>query len=510
MSLGAPPTLLEGPIAPLREAQPTAMSAWRTPGHFAMPNSMAAASFCARQRHATAYATLFTGQAARPRRTTSAGNTFIGSKMFRRDHSSLPEHALLRPIQLLLVLHRSIRRVEQCRRDFLVLLGTGVVLPEKERAALAREPGLRLVPTPPVFEGVPTADKLHAWALTSYSQLLVLDSDVMVLRPLDGLFAEHERAMMAGSTELVIAHHPYDALQAQCGVPPASRGVAALLLLRPNHTLQRELLSFLQTRFTQPHQLMYADQTGLMCFFHNRSTAHTLPCHFLYDADNPLRRLDQWVKQCRLHLGQHLRRQCLAPDPVACAPKRDVPHSLCAKTAAHLTQRCAWSKTAARGVYAVHFKAKGKPWPPSRQAVDAQCRPLMMGRLRAVHVVERDCGGRKVHDELERALTWDEDVVWRLEGGRHAGRCVTTTNGARVLWAARHGGSVPRICCHYRMLLAAEWNEVLVGPNRSDASRREYERAEALRCAAGKRWACHSERLLAVGTTVHATRESTL
>ena len=110
---------------------------------------------CARQRHATAYATLFTGQAARPHRTTSAGNTFIGSKMFRRDHSSLPEHALLRPIQLLLVLHRSIRRVEQCRRDFLVLLGTGVVLPAKERAALAREPGLRLVPTPPVFEGVP-------------------------------------------------------------------------------------------------------------------------------------------------------------------------------------------------------------------------------------------------------------------------------------------------------------------------------------------------------------------
>lgn len=468
-----------------------------------MPNfSKVTSSFCARQQHTTAYATLFTGQAARPRSAASAGNTFIGSKMFRRDHSALPEHALLRPVQLLLVLHRSIRRVEMCRRDFLVLLGTGVLLPEKERAALAREPGLRLVPTPPVFEGVPTADKLHAWALTNYSQLLMLDSDVMVLRPLDGLFAEHERAMVAGSTELVIAHHPYDALQAQCGVSLVFRGVAALLLLRPSHTLQAELLSFLRTRFTQPHQLMYVDQTGLMCFFHNRSTAHTLPCHFLYDADNPLRRLDRWEKQCRLHLGQHLRRQCLAPDAAACAPEGDALDPLCAETATHLTQRCAWSAAAARGVYAVHFKAKGKPWPPSRQAVDAKCRPLMMGRLRAVRVVEggthpagaqRVGGAAEVHDELQRTLTWDEDVVWRPEGGRHGGRCVTTADAAHVLWAARHGGNVPRICCHYRMLLAAEWNEVLVGINRSDASRREYEKAEALRCAAGKRWACHAE-----------------
>ena len=461
-----------------------------------MPNfSKVTASFCARQRHVTAYATLFTGQAARPRSATSAGNTFIGSKMFRRDHSALPEHALLRPVQLLLVLHRSIRRVELCRRDFLVLLGTGVLLPEKERAVLASEPGLRLVPTPPVFKGVPTADKLHAWALTNYSQLLVLDSDVMVLRPLDGLFAEHERAMLTGSTELVIAHHPYDALQAQCGVSLAFRGVAALLLLRPSHTLQAELLSFLRARFTQPHQFMYVDQTGLMCFFHNRSTAHTLPCHFLYDANNPLRSLDRWVKQCRLHLGQHLRRQCLAPDAAACTPKRDALDSLCAITAEHLTQRCAWSATAARGVYAVHFKAKGKPWPPSRQAVDAHCRPLMMGRLRAVHVVERGTRRAGAQHVLERALAWDEDVMWRTEVGRHGGRCVTTADGARVLWAARHGGSVPRICCHYRMLLAAEWNEVLVGINRSDASRREYEKAEALRCAAGKRWACHDEGL---------------
>ena len=475
-----------------------------------MPNfSKVTASFCARQQHTTAYATLFTGQAARPRSAASAGNTFIGSKMFRRDHSALPEHALLRPVQLLLVLHRSIRRVEMCHRDFLVLLGTGVLLPEKERAALASEPGLYLVPTPPVFEGVPTADKLHAWALTNYSQLLVLDSDVMVLRPLDGLFAEHERAMMAGSTELVIAHHPYDALQAQCGVPLAFRGVAALLLLRPSHTLQAELLSFLRARFTQPHQLMYVDQTGLMCFFHNRSTAHTLPCHFLYDADNPLRRLDRWEKQCRLHLGQHLRRQCLASDAAACAPEGDALDPLCAETATHLTQRCAWSAAAAHGVYAVHFKAKGKPWPPSRQAVDAKCRPLMMGRLRAVRVVEggthpagaqRVGGAAEVHDELQRTLTWDEDVVWRPEGGRHGGRCVTTADAAHVLWAARHGGNVPRICCHYRMLLAAEWNEVLVGINRSDASRREYEKAEALRCAAGKGWACHGE-----GLSTHPT-----
>ena len=138
-------------------------------------------------------------------------------------------------------------------------------------------------------------------------------------------------------------------------------------------------------------------------------------------------------------------------------------------------------------------KAKGKPWPPSRQAVDAKCRPLMMGRLRAVRVVERGTRRAGAQHVLERALAWDEDVMWRTEVGRHGGRCVTTADAAHVLWAARHGGNVPRICCHYRMLLAAEWNEVLVGINRSDASRREYEKAEALRCAAGKRWACHAE-----------------
>ena len=57
----------------------------------------------------------------------------------------MPLHRVLRPAQLILVLLRSLRRVERrCRRDFIVLLGTHVRVPLFERRMLKRA-GARFV-----------------------------------------------------------------------------------------------------------------------------------------------------------------------------------------------------------------------------------------------------------------------------------------------------------------------------------------------------------------------------
>ena len=79
--------------------------------------------------------------------------------MFQRDATSLPEHCLLRQVQMVLVLLRSIRRAERvCQRDFILMLGAHVQIPFDERGVLERE-GVRFVTVRPLMPGVPTADK---------------------------------------------------------------------------------------------------------------------------------------------------------------------------------------------------------------------------------------------------------------------------------------------------------------------------------------------------------------
>ena len=189
---------------------------------------------------ATAYVTLWSG--SKPQRSghLSSGlapkSTYMRT-MYASDTTSLPEHRILRQVQLILVLLRSLRRVERryCR-EFIVLLGTEVHVPLFERSVLESE-GVRFHTVPPLLPGVPTADKLWIWsALRNYTQCLVLDSDVMVLKPIDDLFGRAE--------ELTIAHHPYDHLQAQCGIPLERRGVAAMFVMRPNAAIFDEYLTY--------------------------------------------------------------------------------------------------------------------------------------------------------------------------------------------------------------------------------------------------------------------------
>ena len=80
------------------------------------------------------------------------------------------------------VLLRSLRRHEHtCRRDFVLLLGTSASLPRDTEQGLLADGAAGggrtvIVRVPPIRQGVPTLDKLHAWALTDYTSLAFVDS----------------------------------------------------------------------------------------------------------------------------------------------------------------------------------------------------------------------------------------------------------------------------------------------------------------------------------------------
>ena len=400
----------------------------------------------------TAYVTVWTGAAPPRDNGTAPKGTFFMSMKNSRDFTSLPLHRVLRPAQLILVLLRSLRRVERrCRRDFIVLLGTHVRVPLFERRMLKRA-GARFVLAPPLLPGVPTADKLWIWRLLgNYSQCLVLDSDVMVLQPLDDLFGRPE--------EVTIAHHPYDTVQAQCGIPLERRGVAAMIVMRPNATAFEEYVGYVQRRLHGREQLMYADQTGLMCYF-GLDRTRTLPCSYLFDVANPLLSPGQakWKGNCLRLLGRHLRMQCLnGSSQQACRPAGGVP-ATCRAVLDHLHGQCEWRRVAS-SVRAVHFKGKVKPWPglPGHK-----CRRVMHGPLRMQGGAAGD-GGSAVSalDDLEWAANASQP-----EGG--AGVCVSGSTRAPVFWARGEGKpstaemvAVPRKCCHLHTLLSAEWNGLL-------------------------------------------------
>jgi hypothetical protein len=345
-------------------------------------------------------------------------------------------------VSMLIVLLRSLRKVETCRRDFVVLLGTEIPLSKEHQDLLTNE-GMILHPTAPIIPGVPTADKLHVWRLTQYSQCVILDQDTMALRSIDEVFG--------GKGELTIAHHPYDHTQAQCGIPIGARGIAAMIVMRPNVATFDAMLAYLRRRF-KAEQLLFSDQTGLMCFFGNKS--RTLPCPFVYDvAMTSELWLPKWEHNCRRFGQQHVLRNCLADVPDGC--QRWAGAHICAETIEHVQRDCSWA-AAAPEVRLAHFKGNIKPWPTGA------CRFFRYG-MPVVRPPSTADNSPRVPLEPTDRLVWNSS--WPLESGGSAGRCISTRWKLPVYWARDKVDPIaPRKCCGSHVLMSARWNTILANP----------------------------------------------
>ena len=364
----------------------------------------------------TAYVTVMTAH-----NQTVGPSTYLGGK---KGGSVSARHS--QQVQLVIVLARSLRSVETCRRDFIVLLGTQSPLSDHHRRLLLNE-GLILVPTPPIIPGVPTADKLHAWRLTNYTQCAILDVDQIALRPIDDAFGTF--------SELTIAHHPYDHLQAQCGIGVAERGIAALMVIRPSLTTYNALMAYLLKRF-RADQLLYSDQTGLMCFFANRS--ETLPCHYVYDVSMTTALwLPRWMKNCRLHRKQHVLRNCLSDVRDRCQGLAN--RQMCDETSAHIRKHCVWPPAAAATeLRAFHFKGSKKPW-----HIAEKC-PLIRKGVASMEA-RSGSSGRPIVAAADQ-IRFDEET----------GRCMAFPDGLPVRWTGREEAIGPR-CCNTLTVVAAQW-----------------------------------------------------
>ena len=209
----------------------------------------------------TAYVSLLTMHGG------NATSTFIAKHTGGRRTASRLDSTLHMQAKLVLVLVRSLRWTERCRRDFVLLLGGGVALRDKDRSDLEAE-GTRFVTMPaPVVRGVPSMDKLHALHLTSYSRLLVLDADIMVLQSLDSLLTSH-----APPGQLTMGHHPYDLQQSACAIPVEARGVGGMLVFQPSSSTYEALVAYIVRKYDAPHLAHYSEQTGVACFAHERRT----------------------------------------------------------------------------------------------------------------------------------------------------------------------------------------------------------------------------------------------
>ena len=348
----------------------------------------------------TAYVSLLT---MHPSANTTLGSTFIAKHMGGGTHHDASTHM---QAKLILVLLRSIRRVERCSRDFILLVGTEVKLRPSDRLALERA-GATFRTVAPLRPGVPAMDKLHAWKLTSYSKLLLLDADLLVLQPLDALFDSAD--------ELTIAHHPYDLVQGgRCGIPLPQRAVSALMMIRPSDATFSSLVEECN-RYDERHLQHYSEQTALACWAHRRASLHTLDCSYLYDISIGATGKGR-LANC-IRWSGFAKHECRAVEAHVRGPS------------------CDWLNISS-SVRAVHFKGKLKPW---HHADPLKCLPLRRGRLR----LGKNSTAAVVH--VQDQLRWRADT----------GVCASERAGVPVSWAT--GGLVPRKCCSFQTLLQGEW-----------------------------------------------------
>lgn len=372
----------------------------------------------------------------------NATSTFIAKHTGGRRTASRLDSTLHMQAKLVLVLVRSLRWTERCRRDFVLLLGGGVALRDKDRSDLEAE-GTRFVTMPaPVVRGVPSMDKLHALHLTSYSRLLVLDADIMVLQSLDSLLTSH-----APPGQLTMGHHPYDLQQSACAIPVEARGVGGMLVFQPSSSTYEALVAYIVRKYDAPHLAHYSEQTGVACFAHERRALRTLLCSFLYDVA---------VGEMSTGRGGRLG---------SCKRFSGFPASACEQVEAHLRSACPWA-AAAPHVRAIHFKGKLKPW---HHRDPMRCLPLRRGRLRVgprAGVVATRRSGLELDARV--LIGWVPslehgagrcEVLGGASAGGHGGARDAYLNvsltGRAVVFAT--GKAVPRVCCRFETLVQGEW-----------------------------------------------------
>ena len=342
-----------------------------------------------------------------------------GNSTFMARHGSLAT-----VLSMLLVLVRSVRHTEpHCRRDF-ILICVNVALPAEFWEPFNREGVIRHTLAQPILAGVPAADKLELLKLTQYRKIMFIDSDVLVVDALDDLF---ER-----THDFSIAHHPYDLVQAQCGVAPRQRGVGALYVIRPNHTDLHELRHYFQGKNAWQMHRSGSEQTALVCHYKASSRLDTLPCSVLFDLGTPKHaRKGQAWRTCR-HLSGAGDRVC---DQVAV-----------------LSEQCSWPKVG-REVRAIHFKGKMKPWHHG-------CGPELRDTYRVHMRTASTATALTVHDRI----WWDQG-----SGSCRASRAAQSDEnsvGQPAIWGKAPEGvvrperaeaPVQKPCCGYETLLRAEW-----------------------------------------------------
>ena len=390
----------------------------------------------------------------------------IEEQRLRNGSSDAMGKMMRRQLQLVLVLVRSLRRVEapKCRRPFLLIGSLPPIKSSSWRSRLDRE-GVILTPTPVLVPGSPSTDKLSAWALTQYRRLLFIDSDVMVLKAMD-------EEMFDEQNTFTIAHDESDLVQAQCDVPRQERVLGAMFSLEPKDATHASLMAALP-RFAANAYVMkrYSEQPLLACHFN--STRKTLPCGYLFNLNNPASTtcrydgrppeicLRIFRKHCQRHSATTVRRACLLgggdTQSTECTQLVHA-HSgaaACDAVVRHASAHCRWSNTT--DIRAVHFMGSKKPWAtPCMDAKLGSFRLAPPGGFFVPASRSRDGGSWYLKsgtafrtapvDPLADAITWDDEQL----------ECRSNVTRRLVLSAS----GVPiseRQCCGLYALLAARW-----------------------------------------------------
>ena len=367
------------------------------------------------------------------------------------------QSAMALQLQLTTVLVRSLRRVERCRRDYVLLIGAEAShhiehskTAARQLRSLQEQEGVITRAVAPLVRGVPAADKLHAWAMTNYSRVLVLDSDMLVLRSLDYLFALPE--------PLVIAHHTTDIVQLMCGIPAKRRSMSSLFVLWPSDATYAALWKAVrhQNRFLLTH---YSDQIAIACFFANVS--RTLPSTVAYSfgscASINVASCEQWFNTTVLRASGNQKHAALAVSTA---------HEECRTMKQH---SCSLPEGVALMARArtIHMKGTHKPWLLAKACIAAKLGALRTsGPVLPCRQLPDGCGG--VAAQLQRTaqahgnLSASEWIEWRESAcHRVTGEQYSATRSPVVRWA--DGGAVSRACCVHAVLISATWHGVLLG-----------------------------------------------